>query len=404
MDYSLSRKMVSRHPAHTPHRNVRSSWVLVTTISVLLAVWMFFTYSQVLQQGTALSLPPVPVQASAVDGRMAFRSDTAAPAASPGISSSWIPAHLQAEDPVIHQPVVSQAAPAAEITVSSQDGQVGITYSYSRQAGSPAVPQAAAGTTLSDLDFLQPQISGQQYLWNGATRQVLYHIGSSRLGVSLTMDLPAAGGNTPGLLRMQMTMDPAPVAPAYPRNVILLPMEDDFHSQLYETHLPNACGPAAALIVLDYFELEDSLNEVIRQMRTPDPAEGGYDPACKANPVCTSPMTIAHIFADSYGLIVQTRSHWSLEDVHQALGRGNPVVADIRWFQMGGTLGHFVVIYGIDMETGTLTYHDPFTGASRTAAWEQFSQRWTGPVDVNDPLQPEGFSMWGMEIYPPPSS
>ncbi len=40
---------------------------------------------------------------------------------------------------------------------------------------------------------------------------------------------------------------------------------------------------------------------------------------------------MARVFSDRYNLIVQSRSDWTLEDVHQALQRGNPVIADIRW-------------------------------------------------------------------------
>ena len=61
-----------------------------------------------------------------------------------------------------------------------------------------------------------------------------------------------------------------------------LPMEDDYHSQVTETSTKNACGPTSLLMVLDYYDLKESLAKVIKKARF-SPAEGGFDPTCQEN-------------------------------------------------------------------------------------------------------------------------
>ncbi|MBN1264206.1 MAG: C39 family peptidase [Anaerolineales bacterium] len=424
MDYSLSRKIVSRKSANTSRQLIQTgSWPGVLTAAVLLTLLTAFLSTRLLQ----LNRPVLPLIANPV---------LASAAGGSGIYTGNVPFNnpvtaLTGKDLLDAGPAsaassasytISSTRLAPQISIEHSSNLIDLTYQF--VSGSDAVSDTSPEMlqpSLSELTFLEPGTAGQEFLWNGASRQVLYYLGSSRFQIALTMDLasgavaPDMSGSTPainpdtaaalpGLFSVHLTMNASDQTEPVSNNSILLPMEQDFHSQLYETRLPNACGPAATLIVLDYYGLEDSLNEVIRQMQEPSPRFGGYDPACQLNPVCTSPRTMARVFSDNYNMIVDSRSDWSFEHVYDALNRGNPVIADIRWFQQGGTLGHFVVIYGIDMETRTLTYHDPFTGAARTASWEQFSSRWSGPVDVNDPLQPQGFSFWGMEIYPPPAS
>lgn len=178
---------------------------------------------------------------------------------------------------------------------------------------------------------------------------------------------------------------------------IRLPMEDKFHSQLTETDQPNACGPTSLYMVLDYFDLEDSLAEVIERHKFPA-AYGGYDPSCIANPVCTSPGALAKVAFEDYRLEVDAHEGWTFEEVYQSLASGRPIIADIVWRLKDEGPGHFVVIFGIDTEQRTIQYHDPYDGANMTASWDDFTAAWDGPVDLGDPLQPEGHSFWGTSI------
>ena len=82
--------------------------------------------------------------------------------------------------------------------------------------------------------------------------------------------------------------------------LIRLPMDDQYYSQLTDTDRPNTCGPTSLLMILDYFNLEESLDTVIKKHEYPT-AQGGYDPHCSANPVCTSPGALARVAREEYG-------------------------------------------------------------------------------------------------------
>jgi uncharacterized protein YvpB len=179
--------------------------------------------------------------------------------------------------------------------------------------------------------------------------------------------------------------------------IVQLPMEDDYHSQIYETSLPNACGPTSILMVLDYMGIEDSLEEVINSQDIL-PENGGYDAYCSANVVCMSPGALAQFASQRYGLQVEAREGWTFEEIHQSLAEGHPIIADIIWRLADVGPGHFVVIYGVDVSTEQIYYHDPYDGAEMVADWEDFANAWEGPIDVGDPLQPQGHHFWGMEI------
>lgn len=179
--------------------------------------------------------------------------------------------------------------------------------------------------------------------------------------------------------------------------LIRLPMDDQYYSQLTDTDRPNTCGPTSLLMILDYFNLEKSLDTVIRKHEF-STAQGGYDPYCSANPVCTSPGALVKVAKEEYGLAVEAHEGWTFEEIRQSLALGRPIIADIVWRLADEGLGHFVVIFGIDTTQQTLTYHDPYDGADMTVSWEDFTAAWDGPVDRGDPLKPEGHRFWGMEI------
>jgi uncharacterized protein YvpB len=179
--------------------------------------------------------------------------------------------------------------------------------------------------------------------------------------------------------------------------VIRLPMEDQYHSQISETPLPNACGPTSLLMALDYFDLEESLADVIQKLQY-SPAQGGYDPYCAANPVCTSPGALVQVAQEEYGLLVDAHEGWTFQEIEESLAAGRPIIVDIVWRLADEGPAHFVVIYGIDIAQQILFYHDPYDGAEKAASWDQFSVAWDGPVDLGDPLQPQGHRFWGMSV------
>jgi len=177
-----------------------------------------------------------------------------------------------------------------------------------------------------------------------------------------------------------------------------------YHSQLYEAGGGfDACGPAALLMVLDYLGQEKSLQKVAHLAEAIPAADGGYDPSCSANPVCTSAGALAQVASQDYGVTVIAHDGWSFSDVRQSLANGHPVIADVTVDLRPGATGHFVVIYGVSVSRQIVYYHDPYRGSSKSATWNKFAASWGGThgilVDHGDPLQPRGHSFWGMVAY-----
>jgi hypothetical protein len=184
-----------------------------------------------------------------------------------------------------------------------------------------------------------------------------------------------------------------------------------YHSQLIETDASRwnpstTCGPTALLMVLDDFQLQNQLSPVVELLDLIDPGQGGYDPACSStgNPVCTSAAALASVAATHYQLTVDAHDEWSLDQVLDALRSQHPVIADIFLDLTPGKSGHFVVIVGFELSQNGfyLIYHDPYRQASTRVSFEQFVAGWSGPVDVNDPLQVAGHRYWAMAAYPKP--
>lgn len=203
--------------------------------------------------------------------------------------------------------------------------------------------------------------------------------------LSLPYPLPSSGSAT------------TPTSTPIPDPILQVP----YHSQLNEPDGgPNACGPAALLMVLDYLGREKSLQKAVEVSKSIPPKDGGYDPACKANPVCTSAGALEEIASQTYGLTVEAHDGWNLEDIHGFLANRHPVIADVTVNLEPGRPGHFVVIYGINLNRQEIYYHDPYAGPNKTAKWtSRFARSWRGPVDIGDPLQPGGHHYWGMAAY-----
>lgn len=272
---------------------------------------------------------------------------------------------------------------------------------------------------LDEILILDRSTPGYALVADGKTKMLLYPIRSEELRISSSLwmitgpdldysyediDLPeeTQAEFTKLLSSLSRTGEPnLPDSIALLADFpVILPLEKIYYSQLYDTDVANACGPAAALMVLDFFGLQDSLDTVIEELkRLPSP--GAYDPGCYRNTVCTSPDALTMLLYE-YGLGVYAHEDWTLEEIFAVVSKGNPVVADILWEPGVRSLGHFVVIYGVDLSEELLYYHDPYRGREMTSSWEDFALAWEGLVDVGDPLRPEGHRFWGLEVRATP--
>lgn len=279
---------------------------------------------------------------------------------------------------------------------------------------------AGESVSLPTFEFLDAHIDAQAIVWEGDIISVVYAYRTENLILFATIGYSTDPSNTLSyeefsidqetiddvanlLMSFSLTEDiTVMVTPPVDLDpLVVLSMEEYYYSQIADTTIPNACGPTAGLIVLDYMGLEDSIMRVIDFLMSVEPEQGGFDPDCRRNLVCTSPMTLAQQLSYRYGITVHTRQYWTLESVYDALVNGHPIIADILWRLDGSSLGHFVVIFGVDTVKEHVYFHDPLEGAMMASTWEAFSARWAGPVDVGDPTYPQGFQYWGMEVFPP---
>ena len=179
---------------------------------------------------------------------------------------------------------------------------------------------------------------------------------------------------------------------------VSLNMAPYFHSQRTETHLENACGPASLLMTLDYFGLNPgSLDQVIFATSLP-PKNGGFDPACIRNPVCLSAGVLTYVAQTQFHLNAEAHEDWTFTSLYAALAVGHPVIALATYGLSPDRPGHFVVVYGADPIKQIVYYNDPYDGPALSATWTRFNISWTGPVDVNDPIQPAGHRRWGVAL------
>ena len=268
---------------------------------------------------------------------------------------------------------------------------------------------------LNEISILGKDVVGHSHVSEGKTKRVMYGVNISEFRLFAGLNQETGSGfeynweniDIPQEIQYEFTNllktltrtgeVKLPESVAFLADIpLILPIEKTYYSQIYDTDVANACGPAVALMVLDYYGLEDSMDIVISQLKNM-PSPGAFDPGCYINTVCTSPDALTRLFYE-YGLRVYSHEDWTLAEIFAVVSKGNPIIADILWDPSTKSLGHFVVIYGVDLTQQILYYHDPYRGREMTAHWNDFASLWEGRVDVGDPLKPEGHQFWGLEI------
>lgn len=267
------------------------------------------------------------------------------------------------------------------------------------------------------IPVLGREITGYSLIVEGKTKMVTYGVNAHEIRIFASLedrlgpksdydyedvDIPASIQGELRILLQSLTRNGSiriPDSLAILADIpLILPMEKFYYSQIYDTDVANACGPASALMVLNYYGLGISMDTVIRDLQAL-PSSGAFDPGCYVNTVCTSPEALTMLFYN-YGLLADSHEDWTLPEIFAVVSRGFPIIADILWDPSTSSLGHFVVIYGVDLAQETIFYHDPYRGRALTSSWDEFAILWEGRVDVGDPLKPDGHQFWGLVVRP----
>lgn len=133
-----------------------------------------------------------------------------------------------------------------------------------------------------------------------------------------------------------------------------------------ETLHADMCGPASLKIILDYYGVNKTENE-LADLTSLVPGLGVDD------------VSIAKA-AESLGLKVEIKNESSFEEIEKWLKKGVPVIID--WFTRGRqdyddsdvADGHYSVVIGLDEES--IYLQDPEIGGERKIAREDFMKVW----------------------------
>jgi hypothetical protein len=168
-------------------------------------------------------------------------------------------------------------------------------------------------------------------------------------------------------------------------------------------------------ILLRYWGVEADYQEVLNAVKEYPPEEGGYDPTCQTNQVCTSLQVVTKVaqrYAGQSGLVVEAREGWALNEIfeeHLLLNR--PVMVNYG----GGEdplnpgqrlgIGHSVVIYGMDRDLEKIYVVDPYPPHPPygTFGFGSFGLMWENS-DYGDPLRRNGedydsYTNWALVMY-----
>ena len=133
-----------------------------------------------------------------------------------------------------------------------------------------------------------------------------------------------------------------------------------------ETLHGGYCGPASLKIVMDYYGVQKSEQEIAKR--------------CRRNPKLGTTDTSIKKTAESYGFKVEIKNKANFTDIQRWLKRGVPVIVD--WFTPGRLDapasempdGHSSVVMGLDKKN--IYLQDPEIGAMRTIKREDFLRVW----------------------------
>ncbi|KKS98123.1 MAG: hypothetical protein UV73_C0003G0065 [Candidatus Gottesmanbacteria bacterium GW2011_GWA2_43_14] len=160
------------------------------------------------------------------------------------------------------------------------------------------------------------------------------------------------------------TASPRPTPTVPPRKIIPI------KNHVFQTF--NNCGPASLSMLLSYFEITVSQEELGRKLRPFQHPQGNND---------DKSVTLAELAkeAENYGLTAYHRPNGNPQILQQFIAEGIPVV--IRtWLKEGEDIGHYRLIRGYDLSTRVFIQDDSlqnknlsFSFTDLVKIWEPFN-------------------------------
>lgn len=175
-------------------------------------------------------------------------------------------------------------------------------------------------------------------------------------------DIPQPKNDMLPLLAEIKLPEPSPSPTPVPEKKVL-----DNEYQVVQTF--NNCGPASLSLVLRYFNIDKSQEELGQQLRPYQNPEGDND---------DKSVTLDELAskAEEFGLVSYHRPNGDISMLREFIAAGIPVITR-TWMHADEDIGHYRVINGYDQEAKTMYLDDTFEGKALTFSYDEFNTVWS---------------------------
>lgn len=135
---------------------------------------------------------------------------------------------------------------------------------------------------------------------------------------------------------------------------------------VYQTY--NNCGPATLAMVLDFYGIQATQQEIADQLRPYNNPQGYNDDKAVT-------LDELALFAQSKQLVSFRRPNGDLTKLKLFLANGIPVIT-ITWIEEKGGFGHYRIIKGFDEGKKQIIQDDSIFGQDQQIAYEEFMRLW----------------------------
>lgn len=147
-----------------------------------------------------------------------------------------------------------------------------------------------------------------------------------------------------------------------------LPLSHVIPQQLHVFQTFNNCGPASLSMLLSYFDLNVSQQELGRRLRPYQNSQGDND---------DKSVTLEELAAvgEEYGFTAYHRPNGNKEILQKLIAAEIPVVVR-TWLEPGEDIGHYRMIRGYEANGEVFVQDDSLQGKNLRYSWEELDELW----------------------------
>ncbi len=140
------------------------------------------------------------------------------------------------------------------------------------------------------------------------------------------------------------------------------------HSQKYVYQTYNNCGPATLSMLLDFYGINATQQEIADQLRPYNNPQGYND---------DKSVTLDELasYSEQKGLTTFKRPGGDINKLKQFVANGIPVIT-ITWIDEKGGFGHYRIIKGFDENKQQVIEDDSIFGQNQPVTYNEFNRLW----------------------------